>query len=341
MKNTNLILRALLFAGLTLCASSVVHAVETEPTVDRILAKLTESMRSSNYRGIFTFEHGGSLETMEVSHWVLDGIEYERYLLLNGPEQTLLRSGRRSDCESLAGRMLRGATLSASDGKAFHFDEYYHAYFRGYERVAGRNVAIVQLVPKDNLRYGLSLAVDVESGVLLKALVMSSKKVLERMQFVAFENEPAFTEEELADIRIEKASERACRTPLAGGDASKPAASFDWQPAWVPLGFTLASSSHTEKDGEVHTFTDGLSSFSVFANSSLVPENPNIERIPRGVAQRGATLVLMDVRRIGEQFLHVTLVGEIPEYSAVRILQSIEKLPGKAEQAPGSVEQAQ
>ncbi len=301
--------------------------METEPSADRILSRLTNAMRTANYRGIFTFEHGGSLETMEVSHLVINGVEHERYMLLNGPEQSLVRSGRASDCESLAGRMLRGATLSTSNGRALHFDEYYHAYFRGYDRVARRNVAVVQLVPKDNLRYGLSVAVDVESGVLLKAIVMSSKKVLERMQFVAFEFEPHFTEQELADLTANSVTEQACATSTNTTADPGVEQTFDWQLSWVPLGFTLASSSHTEKDGEVHTYTDGLTSFSVFANASLAPENPGIDRIPRGVAQRGATLVLMDVSRIGEQFLHLTLVGEIPENAAIRILRSIERKP--------------
>jgi len=311
-------------------------AVETEPTADKLLARLTQAMRSQDYRGIFTYEHGGSLETMDVTHLVVDGIEHERYVLLNGPEQSLVRGGRQSSCESLAGRMLRGATLATSNGRVSHFNEYYHSYFRGYDRVAGRQVAVVQLVPKDDQRFGFSLAVDMESGVLLKALVMSSKQVLERMQFVAFELDPALSDEEKQLVMGNDAEVSDCAAFETQSLAKKePSKGFRWRPTWLPEGFTLASSMHSDRDGEVYTYTDGLASFSVFAHASVAPENPDIDRVPRGVAHRGATLVLMDVQPLADGYLHVTLVGEIPESSAARVLTSVEKRSKRAAQNDG------
>ena len=348
--------------------SSVALGVETEPSAESVLAKLTSSMRTQSYRGVFTYEHGGSLETLDVTHVVVNGLEYERYLQLNGPEQVLTRVGREAACESLGGRIMRGSTLSSSQGKALHFNEYYHRYFKGYDRVAGRRVAVVQLLPKDNQRYGMSFGVDVESGVLLKALVMSRTKVLERMQFVAFEYQPLLDQGEL-DVLVSggraKASPPATqgclqsgltggasatvpsgsvKFPSSGGDgyaqpvehrADAPVAQTqqdalatvlpgDWQPGWVPIGFTLASSRVTEKDGVVHTYTDGLAAFSLFVNADIIESQQQAKaRIPRGVAQRGATLVLMDVRRIGQAFVHITIVGEIPENSAAAVMQSV------------------
>lgn len=318
------------WAGILLAlftAPLFVHAVETEPSAEKILAQLTNAMRKHNYRGVFTYEHGGSLETLDVTHAVIDGVEHERYVQLNGPEQSLALDGRAAACESLGGRMIRGATLATSNGRAVGFNEYYHLYFKGYDRVAGRTVAVVQLLPKDNQRYGMSLGVDVESGVLLKVLIMSAKSVLERMQFVAFEYNPQWSDEELdafvatprdSPVCGERAAIMTSKTPTEGENPLT-----EWLPTWVPSGFTLASSQWTELDGLVHTYTDGLSAFSVFANPSLVPENNAAQRIPRGVAQRGATLLLMDLFRFDDTFLHVTLVGELPEASALRILRSI------------------
>jgi len=315
-----------LFGVVALCIVCVeTYAVETEPSAEKILARLTYAMRTENYRGVFTYEHGGSLETIDVSHAVVNNIENERYILLNGPTRTLNRDGRTASCESLGGRMVRGAMLATGSGKALHFNEYYHLYYKGYDRVAGRKVAVVQLLPKDNDRYGMSLGVDVESGVLLKVLVVSRSKVLERMQFVAFDHNPEWDSEELESFTsvepdqpcVEVATERKSAEAGASAGVDK------WMPSWVPVGFTRANSRWTEQDGLVHTYTDGLSSFSVFVNPELVPENEDVQQIPRGMAQRGATLILMDLRRAEEQVVHLSLVGEVPETAAVRILQSI------------------
>jgi len=299
-------------------------SVETEPSAEKILSQLTTAMRTQNYRGVFTYEHGGSLETLELAHAVVDGVEHERYILLNGPEQKLLKDGRRASCESLAGRMVRGATLATSQGNASHFNDYYHLFFKGYDRVAGRRVAVVQLLPKDNQRFGMRLGVDVESGVLLQALIMLPNKVLERMQFVAFDYNPKWQAGELEALSGVSAAELDCGEPETTQNQSDHRVKDTqvWLPAWLPGGFTLSNSRWTEQDGLVHTYTDGLASFSVFVNPDLVPESKG-SRIPRGIAQRGAILVVMELRRVGEHFLHITLVGEVPQASAVRVMQSI------------------
>lgn len=317
MKKTRLILPLIFFI---LFAPVIAQAVETLPSAEKILSQLTDAMRSRSFRGVFTYEHGGSLETLDLTHVVEGGVEYERYVLLNGPEQSLSLGGRDSHCESVAGRLLRGAALSGSED-ALHFHEYYQLYFKGFDRVAGRRVAVVQLLPKDDARYGLSIGVDVESGVLLKALIMSRKKVLERMQFVAFELDPALSGEEHdkvvnAGTRINGECKPLLSAQLSASDQS-------WYPEWVPKGFTLAAVKQTQQDGLVLTYTDGLSAFSLFANPDLVPSDNASAAVPRGVAQRGATLFVMDVQQLAGRFVHLTLVGEIPEASALRILRSV------------------
>lgn len=299
------------------------YSVDTPPSVENILAKLTNAMRHQSFRGVFTYEHGGSLETLDLTHVIEGGVEHERYVLLNGPEQALALTGRDPACESLAGRMLRGATLATEKGEAIRFHEYYHLYFKGYDRVAGRRVAVIQMLPKDDARYGMSLGVDVESGILLKALILSHKKVLERMQFVAFELNPSLQDDERQAVLSAAVSpSKRCAERDALDDAASESIAR-WQPSWVPKGFTLAASRRTDDDGIVHTYTDGLAAFSVFANPDLVPNNEEVDMIPRGVAQRGATLLLMDLRRIDSQLVHVTLVGEVPEKVALRILHSV------------------
>lgn len=315
---------SLLFSALL---ASAANAVETEPSAERILSKLTSAMRERNFRGVFTYEHGGSLETMEVTHLVADGREHERYILLNGPEQSMVRGGRESDCQSLAGRLMRGDLLVSADDRALRFNEYYHLGVTGYDRVAGRQVAVVQVLPKDANRYGMSFGIDLESGVLLKVLVMSRKKVLERMQFVAFELDPELQPEERSAL-LQNSTGKSCQPRAADEELANtvepaPSPLSPWRPHWVPQGFTLAGSRETVEDGVVDTYTDGLASFSIF--TKLVPVGPETEdkRLPRGVAQRGATIVLMTLLPLEKAVVHVTLVGEVPENAALKVVQSL------------------
>jgi sigma-E factor negative regulatory protein RseB len=63
-------------------------------------------------------------------------------------------------------------------------------------------------------------------------------------------------------------------------------------------------------------YTDGLTSFSVFieAEQGIIPE---------GVAQRGATLAVMDNLSYQNKNYRITVVGEIPVITAQKIAQNI------------------
>lgn len=304
-------------------ASAPLLAVETELSAEQILSRLSYAMRQQNYQGVVTYEHGGRLETMQTTHLVLEGVEFENYAHLNGPERQHARMGRLASCETLAGRLLSGGLL-ASGERLSRFQDHYQVYLKGYDRVAGRKVMVLQILPKDNYRYGISLGVDVESGVLLKYLVMEPDKALERIQFVAFELNPQYTEQELAEFTASANTLHACN---AGGslDEVRDSAPLSgaWRATWQPPGFVLVSQRQTERDGMVYTYSDGLVSYSVFINGTLATAPAKGEQPAQGVAQRGATLVVMSLFSAGSDTVHVSLVGEIPELTAGLVLKSI------------------
>ncbi|TVZ38498.1 MucB/RseB-like sigma(E) regulatory protein [Alteromonadaceae bacterium 2753L.S.0a.02] len=300
---------------------TVYATVTTERSADQILSRLSSAMRELSYQGVLTFEHGGRMETMHTAHLVIDGVEFESYTHLNGPERQHARIGREVSCETLGGRLLSGAVLANGKGTQ-RFQDYYQFYLKGYDRVAGRKVAVLQILPKDQHRYGMSLGVDVESGVLLKYLIMLPNRALERIQFVAFELQPDYSDAELQQFTNNATLLRPCRPPEVA-QVAQISSDFDWAPTWQPPGFVLAGSHLTEQDGMVYTYTDGLSSYSVFINPDLVKKGDSDTKIPQGVAQRGATLVLMSLQSIGNEYVHVSLVGEVPEQTAGMILNSV------------------
>ncbi|WP_339075126.1 MucB/RseB C-terminal domain-containing protein [Teredinibacter turnerae] len=312
--------RLIIASFFLLLLSSHALSVETEMSAEQVLSRLSQSMREQNYQGVVTYEHGGRLETMQATHLVLDGVEFESYSHLNGPERQHARMGRLVSCQTLGGQLLSGGKFAAGSAIA-RFHDHYQFYVKGYDRVAGRKVVVMQILPKDNFRYGISLGVDVESGVLLKYLVMQPNRALERIQFVAFELNPTFSPDEIASITANANGLQPCAEPEP--QAEVPEALSEWMPSWAPPGFVHVSSKRTEQDGIVHTYTDGLASYSVFINSEVVASDDESARIPQGAAQRGATLVVMSLQASGEKVVHVAVVGEVPQVTAAQVLKSV------------------
>ncbi len=312
-------LKAFGFLLLSIFSVSTVHASQAPVTVDHVLRQLGSAMQKHSFRGEFTYQHGstGNIEALEIIHAVIDGVEYEKINHLDGPERKFLRLGSRIDCLTPGRHLLRGGTLSTNNGEIISLDRFYSGQVLGSDRVAGRDVSVVRIVPRDQFRYGFTLGVDKETGLLVKSLITSGQKiVLERVQFVSLELEDGLSEDHfLTDEDREK-------TQVLSSDTcakSRTSLGSPWKPEWLPGGFVLADYSYSEDDGHMETYTDGLASFSVFVH----------DRQDLHLGQpvwRGATVALMSVLSAtnGEP-LYVTIVGEIPVETARRVSLSIQK----------------
>lgn len=291
-------------------------AADDVSAADQVLSRLSHTLQEENYRGLFTYEYGGTLDTLEIVHLVEDGKEYERIQHLNGPERAVVREGRHTDCVSTAAQLLRGGLFAPRDNAA-QFQQYYDVLMGGTERVAGRKATVVRLVPKDRYRYGLTLSVDDATGFPVKALVVTeNRRVLERIQFVELdmgvEPDEVDTEGEhslaLSDT-CGGQSERAGTAEPTQGHAD-----MQWQAQWLPQGFVLAERSYDGAAGHHLTYTDGVASFSVFVTHADVnsPVTP-------GLAQRGATVALMMVLPLQGHPVNIAVVGEIPPATAEQV----------------------
>jgi sigma-E factor negative regulatory protein RseB len=89
-----------------------------------------------------------------------------------------------------------------------------------------------------------------------------------------------------------------------------------WQLAWVPPGFAFVGERQVRNQIDMMMYTDGLTTFSVFVEAAD-------GTIPEGVAQRGATLAVMDALTYQDKRYRITVVGEIPVVTAQKIAQNI------------------
>lgn len=287
-------------------------------SVDDLLNRASRAIQEKNYKGRFTYEAGGAMETVEIVHGVVDGEERERVYHLNGVKREFVRSGGHSDCVSAGRFLLRGGLISA-DGATISLAENYHFYIRGDERIAGRDASVIQAMPKDEYRYGVTLAIDKESNLPLMSLIMAnSNSILERFQMVQL----TVGIENIAD----ELKARGNQFGELDGDnvpCAKPGrARSAWQAAWVPRGFVISHATEESDKGEAVTYTDGIASFTVFVKAVSDPD-----LLKEGAARRGATTAYMGRLNHKNGFYSVVLIGEVPVKTAQQVVSSIKYMP--------------
>ena len=284
-----------------------VMAADDMSKVMSLLGGMSQALREKSYQGLFTYEHGGALETLKVSHQVAEGIEVSSLEHLNGPAYKYSPQARKADCLTPSDQRLRGI-LPALEGSLEGLESYYHFYIREDQRVAGREVTVLQIVPRDEYRFGHTFSIDKETFLPLGAMIFTpNKTVLERLQFVDMKLLDDVAPVALAPSAFECEQETVEHAP--------------WVVQWMPGGFMSAGMSSSAGAGDMMMFTDGLASFSVFVRPSTV------EVAPKGKAQRGATVAYMQQYLFGQVPYTVSVVGELPARTAQRIANSIRPKP--------------
>lgn len=309
-------IRALTALWLLVGFAAPVSAQSNLDTVDDLLQRASTALQEKDYKGRFTYESGNILETVEIVHAVKNGVEYERIQHLNGKVREFVRSGRSQDCVTMGSFLLRGGLVSTRTG-AVSLAQNYHLYIRGSDRIAGREAAVLQAVPKDEYRYGMVLGVDKVSGLPLMSLVTStSKTALERFQFVQLEVGDEIGQ---LDLHPESRTHRVLQGSVDCSRSDKLSGESSWQARWLPAGFLLADVGRDKSGRDVLTFTDGLASFSVF-----IDDLSQAEQFKTGVARRGATVAVMTVLTGASDKYGVVFVGEVPLSTAKRVVASLQ-----------------
>lgn len=298
--------------------ASVIEAAVSNPSsssedVRRLLHKMATVPQTLNYQGSFTYQHkdNPSLQSFRILHWVEDGVEHERLQHLNGTEREFVREGKTPDCSTLGTQLLQGK-ISQFGANLARLDQLYKFEIRGPERVAGREATALLALPLDQYRHSSLLSIDNETGLVLKSwLVDDSARPLERYQFIDLDLSPDLEslKQPLAKLHKDANADAECNPQLLKQPEQ-------WQLAWVPPGFVFVSQRQVRQKIDMLMYTDGLTTFSVF-----------VERaegvIPEGVAQRGATLAVMDSLTYQNATYRITVVGEIPVVTAQKIAQNI------------------
>ena len=269
-----------------------------------------------------------TLATFRIVHMVVDGVERERIVHLNGPPREILRTGAEVAYKLQPGDALlalEGATPAGSYGRVFarRFEgiaDHYDVAVAGQGRVAGRPATHLEVTPRDTERLAYRLMLDDETGLLLRSeLHDPSRANLEIFQFTSLLVGDAVDAGDLVST-----TPGALIRRLSTGTRAPPRPQSSWRAGWVPAGFELTSANtHRPPDQRravsMMTFSDGLAAFSVFVEA--MPETG----AGHVVSRSGATVALthMAVSDGGDHL--VTVVGEVPVATARRIAASVDR----------------
>lgn len=275
------------------------EAPETMPADGQVegrelLRAQARAQLNTNYQGVLTYEHGAHLATMSIEHSIVEGQVRERLSHLSGEPRQV--SFHREVCDGFGSRLLLGGV----SGEGPDPDQSYHISVVGTERVAGRQVYLLQVMPRDQHRYGYVLGIDQESHLPLKLLLIGpGNQVLERFQY--------------ASISLGASTDVNEQQPVEC--QHRPS---QWVPQWLPAGFSYAGSRQLESDRLMLMYTDGLSTFSLFIESAAAA---NLE----GRAQRGATVAYLGRLDTRQGSYRVSAVGEVPVQTLERVALSLQK----------------
>ena len=309
-----------LLTGMMLAAGSV----KAGDSVHQWLNSMGDAMRMLNYEGELVYQHGNQVEILQMVHTVKEGRERERISSLNGSPREVIRDNDAVVCVLPEAKAIsidkRGGGHGFPSLMPLAADDLAGTYdiaFAGHGRVAGRDVKVIDILPKDDYRYAHRLYLDQQHRLPLKldmrnkqgktvAMIMFSRlKVDERMPFDA--SRSSIHTDGYKLIKHEQKKMPRLTSPLR------------WTFAHLPHGFrvNVHDVRKDEKNGDWRehvVVSDGLATVSVYIEQAK--PNEGLE----GPSSMGAMSAYG--RRYGDD--HITAVGEVPVETVRLIAEAVD-----------------
>lgn len=308
-----MIARLALFALLLLPLAAAAESAEDW------LARMTRALATVDYEGTLVYLDGSRVETLKVFRSARQ--ERERLVTLSGTHREIVREGDTLICigAGLPTVAYEGSPLArwqaAADAVQAGLIPDYTLRLLGRERVAGYPAQALALMPRDDLRYGYRVWLDVQTALPLRIdLIAVDAKAppLEQLMFseVAIGKTPA-----AADLQPSVGEYTRHFSLSAGHGAS--ADTDGWQVRDLPPGFELRTSTHN--DGGIQLmYSDGLASVSVY----IEPGRGN--GADASAARAGA--VHAHSLKLGDR--HVYVIGKVPARTVERFARGVQRSAG-------------
>ena len=318
-----------LVALLILVLPLTVRAGESaKPDDNRIdanwLQAIQNAARHQSFSGTIVYQRGDEVHASRVVQ-VYDGVNSrERVLPLDGQPREFIRNGDEVQCLY---PHLRRIVVEHGGVRAFPaFAEplptdllsHYSLRRQGTERVAGSMCDVVELLPRDKLRYGYRLWVEPTSGLLFKAQTLNERgAVLEQIAFtdvhVGEAVDPALLKPSWSTSgwTVDRPQSKATELRLQGWSVTAPSGFHRLAEVMRHL---IGEGDSAPRAALQAVYSDGLATVSVFIEREA-PTAPKPEETQR----RGSVTAFS--RQVGDA--RVTVVGEVPPETAQSIAESV------------------
>jgi sigma-E factor negative regulatory protein RseB len=305
-----------------------VHGKHPERSVSDWLVRMHEASRLRSYVGTFVvLSNAGSMSSARIWHACEGDQQVERVEPLTGAPRSVFRRNDEVVTFLPQSRVVRaekkesaGTFPNLLKATESSIPQFYEAHPLGTDRVAGFEADVVQLAPKDNLRFGYRIWSEKKSGLVVKLQTLNEQgTVLEQVAFSELQLDAPVQAAKLNQMmsatdgwRVEKTDTVKTSADAEGWHLKSPVAGFE--------SVNCYKRPHAGASGAAGAmqwvFSDGLAAVSLF----LEPyDRQRHER--EGLFASGATQTL--TRRIGDWWL--TAVGEVPQQTLNAFAQSLER----------------
>ena len=313
--------------------------------LSEMLQRMSDVGQSQNYQGTFILRESDRLSTLYVAHGVDEQGVWERMESLNGKLKKVLRHNNR--IVSVYPDRQLVTVRQTSKQQPLHLQlpeninqlELYYSMIRlDDDRIADHPALVVDLLPKDQYRYGYRYWIDKNTGMLLRCdLFSENNEIIEQMMFTSLEYTTGASSHGFNLQQFERFNQQVLDEPSTDQVSDT---KTEWEIKQLPNGFMLTqntmryarslaeSASEDDKsaisvnvagapDLQHLVYSDGLASVSVF-----IEKNKGDEKHLQGASSMGAVNAFG--YSVGDFF--VTVVGEVPEKTVQLMAETTVKM---------------
>ncbi|MBT0728162.1 sigma-E factor regulatory protein RseB [Rosenbergiella australiborealis] len=285
-----------------------------------MLQQMDKAVNTLNYQLSYINITEQGIESLRYRHALVDQHVYAQLLQMDGPRREVIqRSNAISYFDASSGvdpftlpgdHIIDGlpAILFADFDR---LKNYYNFISVGRSRVADRLCDVVRIVSKDGSRFSYAVWLDSDSGLPLRADLLSQEgETIEQFQVVDF----------AVDDQLQQVMSPLVNAKLPPEITSLPKGSnakLSWTPGWLPAGVMLLSQSQRHvpalaKNIESRLYSDGLFTFTVNVSPASETTSPQSY-------STGRRTLYVEIRNNKE----ISVVGELPRDTAKRIADTV------------------
>lgn len=290
-----------------------------------LINAMSRASRELNYDATFVYRKDNQMDVMRLLHKAGENNnEIERLISLTGQAREVIRDNESVTCifpedqavmvEKAKPRKFLSGQLPEPIEK---IADYYDFAIAGQDRVIGRDTWVINIIPRDEFRYGYQLWIDQKSHLALRTeLKTANGTSLEQILFTQLE-----ILDELPD-EIMKPSITGSGYTWVNHTANevKPVSNDEkWKVNWMPGGFAMSEHeqrqiANSEMPVQHIVYTDGLATVSVFVEK--ISSQPVVQS---GASKMGGVNAFATTMS-GYQ---VTAVGEVPLMTVEQMAMSV------------------